>query len=380
MNFREVSLPRVVESQQQLSKLAHILAAEPRIAVDTESNSLFAYQERVCLLQFSTPAADYLVDPLALSDLSPLAPIFANPAIEKIFHAAEYDVICLKRDYHFELCNLFDTMLAARILGLPEVGLGPLLNARFGVEVDKHFQRANWGVRPLSREMQIYAACDTHYLFALRDSLEIELQEKELLALAQEDFRFVSRTEGHGVNGSNTNCWKVAGATHLTPRQAAILDRLLFYRDEWARKVDLPHFKVLGNQLLISICISEIHSLEELEKAEGMSHRVFQRHGQGLYDAYRQGQAAPPIPRPPRPRLDADYLLRIEHLKTWRKNTASEMKVESDIVLPRELMEVIAHHHPRTAEEIDGLMKEYPYRRSKYGTKLLAILNQEEVS
>src|SRR5512136_2792348 len=102
-----------ITKRGELKKLATILAKEPKIAVDTESNSLFAYREQVCLIQFSTPDADYLVDPLALTDLSPLAPIFADPNIQKTFHAAEYDLICLKRDLNIKVCNIFDTMQAA---------------------------------------------------------------------------------------------------------------------------------------------------------------------------------------------------------------------------------------------------------------------------
>src|SRR5690606_21288536 len=117
------------------------LAREPAVGVDTESNSLFAYRERVCLIQFSTPTQDFIVDPLALGDLSGLAPLFANPAQQKVFHAAEYDIICLKRDYGFQFANLFDTMVAARTLGWPQLGLAAILENHFGVKMNKRFQR-----------------------------------------------------------------------------------------------------------------------------------------------------------------------------------------------------------------------------------------------
>jgi ribonuclease D len=122
MPVPEISVP--ITKPGGLKRLAHILADQPTIAVDTESNSLFAYREQVCLIQFSTRDTDYLVDPLALDDLSSLEPIFSSPAINKTFHAAEYDLICLKHDFNFSFSNLFDTMLAARILGRKEIGLG----------------------------------------------------------------------------------------------------------------------------------------------------------------------------------------------------------------------------------------------------------------
>jgi ribonuclease D len=119
--------PVWIATPLKLQEMVEELSHEPVVAVDTESNSLYAYRERVCLVQISTPQTDYLVDPLAIDDLSPLALLFADPMRQKIFHAAEYDVICLKRDYSFEFSNIFDTMIAARILAEPQVGLGSLL-------------------------------------------------------------------------------------------------------------------------------------------------------------------------------------------------------------------------------------------------------------
>ncbi|HUM63014.1 MAG TPA: ribonuclease D, partial [Anaerolineaceae bacterium] len=144
------------------------ITAEPLLAIDTESNSLYAYRERVCLVQVSTPQTDYLVDPLALTDLSALGSLFADSRRQKIFHAAEYDILCLKRDYNFTFNNIFDTMIAARILSYPQVGLGNLLSAWFGIELEKKYQRADWGKRPLPQAMLDYARMDTHYLFDLR--------------------------------------------------------------------------------------------------------------------------------------------------------------------------------------------------------------------
>ena len=161
----------------------------PVVAVDTESNSLYAYQERVCLIQFSIPNQDYLVDPLALEDLSALAPLFNSSKIEKIFHAAEYDIIMLDQDFGFDFENLFDTMVAARILGWKAVGLGSILKDQFGIEVEKKYQRANWGKRPLSKDMLVYAQLDTHYLISLRERIKSDLENIGRWPLAKEDFQ-----------------------------------------------------------------------------------------------------------------------------------------------------------------------------------------------
>ena len=142
---------------------------EALLAIDTESNSLHAYQEQVCLIQLSTRSADFIIDPLVVESLDPLGDLIADPAIETVFHAAEYDIMCLKRDFQFTFSSLFHTMLAARICGAERLGLASMLDEHFGVKANKKFQRANWGERPLSRDMLHYAQLDTHFLPRLRD-------------------------------------------------------------------------------------------------------------------------------------------------------------------------------------------------------------------
>src|SRR5258708_29860887 len=180
--------PTIVASAAALQTLVRRLETEPLIAVDTESNSLFAYREQVCLIQISTRDQDWLLDPLAVTNLDILGPILANPRIEKVFHAAEYDLICLKRDYGFTFCNLFDTMLAARVLGLKVFGLGALLEQYFCIPVDKRYQRADWSLRPIPPDQMLYAQQDTHYLPALRDIILDLLRAADRLDEARESF------------------------------------------------------------------------------------------------------------------------------------------------------------------------------------------------
>ncbi len=152
-----LSPPVWVATQSELHALVDDLMQQPSLAVDTESNSLHAYHEQVCLIQISTDKTDYLVDPLALDNITMLGEIFASTKIEKIFHAAEYDLICLKRDFDFSVANIFDTRWAVRVLGYSRDGLDGLLGERFDIQVDKKYQKADWGKRPLSDEQVNYA-------------------------------------------------------------------------------------------------------------------------------------------------------------------------------------------------------------------------------
>ena len=343
MNFSESSQP--ISKLSGLKQLAHILADQQIIAVDTESNSLFAYREQVCMIQFSTSKDDYLVDPLDMADLSPLGPIFANPRIEKTFHAAEYDLICLKRDFGFSFANLFDTMLAARILGRKEVGLGSILEAEFNIQADKRQQRANWGQRPLPGYLLDYARQDTHYLIALRGMLAQQLDEKGLMALAQEDFQRLCKVEANHENGK-TACWRVNGVHKLSPQQATVLQELCKYRDDVARQMNRPLFKVISDSTLHAIASRLPGSLDELKTLPGMTQHQLNRHGKAFLQAVQRGLQAKPIHRPHNVRPDERYMARAEALKQWRKLKARELEVESDIILPRDLLGCLASEEP----------------------------------
>lgn len=368
--------PIFISRPAALERLARQLAQEPILAVDTESNSLYAYQEQVCLVQFSTRTRDYLVDPLALVDLEPLAPIFASPRIEKVFHAAEYDLICLKRDFGFEFKNLFDTMLAARILGRAEIGLGSMLESEFNIAVDKRFQRANWGERPLPRELMAYARLDTHFLIPLRNRMRAELHEKGLWGLATEDFARVCRVNGRTNDHRPGDCWRIRGALDLTPQQAGVLQELCRYRDQAARVANRPLFKVMSDQTLFNLAQSCPSNLHELGQVRGMTPRQVNRHGRGVLAAVERGLQNGPVypPRPARP--DERFLERVDRLRNWRKTTAQKMGVNSDVVLPRELLYGLAEHNPARPEDLAEFLSETPWRLEHFGEQILKILTK----
>ena len=372
----------MVSNGGALHKMVEALAKEPLVAVDTESNSLFAYREQVCLIQFSTPRADYLVDPLALSNLAPLAPIFANPAIEKVFHAAEYDLICLRRDFGFQFASLFDTMLAASILGRSEFGLGAMLESHFGVALDKRCQRANWAERPLPAHLLSYAMLDTHYLIPLREILRQELQEKGLWGLAEEDFNRLQKINGreneNGAGRCNENgpvdVFRVSGSYDLPPQKAAVLLELCRYRDQAAQRLNRPLFKVLGDATLLAIASACPSSLAELKKIKGMSESQVRRHGGAVLEAVRRGSQAPPVLPPRSSRPDEAYLKRLEALRQWRKTTAEGLGVKSDVVLPKDVMEAVAKGNPRSLTELGELMEEVPWRLEQFGERMMMAL------
>lgn len=368
--------PVLITRAKDLHQAADSLLRQSVVAVDTESNSLHAYREQVCLIQFSTSQTDYLVDPLALSDLSPLAPLFGDPHIEKVFHAAEYDLITLKRDFGFAFANLFDTMVAARILGWEEVGLGAILKAEFGVQLDKRYQRANWGQRPLPADLMNYARLDTHYLIPLQQRMKAALHAAGRWSLAEEDFRRLPNVNGRDPEEGEEAWWRINGSYDLPPQQAAILQELCRYRDRVARTINRPIFKVIGDRALLEIAKAAPKDFSALGQIATLHPRIIQRHGEALLRAVRRGSSAGPIFPPRLPRPNDQYLARLEALRLWRKTTAQQMGVGSDVVMPRDLLYILAGENPRSREELANILNQAPWRLERFGDDLLKLLAQ----
>jgi ribonuclease D len=267
-------------------------------------------------------------------------------------------------------------MVASRILGREAFGLGAILEAEFGVHLEKRFQRANWGERPLPAHLQAYARLDTHYLIGLRNRLRAELVASSLWPLAQEDFSRLTGINGNGraPDERSMDCWRISGSYDLTPQQAAILHELCAYRDKVARMLNRPLFKVLNDKTLIDLAISAPHDREGLSLVQGMTHGQIERHATGLLEAIQRGEVAEPVypPRPPKP--DEQFLDRLESLRRWRKATAEQMGVKSDVVLPRDLLYALAEHNPNCDEELAQVMSGVPWRLERFGSEILAIL------
>lgn len=363
--------PVWVDQPTALEHLARELLSQPRLAVDTESNSLHAYHEQVCLIQFSTPKTDYLLDPLDLVDLSPLAPLFADPKIEKVFHAVEYDIICLKRDFGFEIVNIFDTMQSARILGYTQVGLDALLGLKFGLQVDKRYQKADWAYRPLTQEMLNYARLDTHYLFQLRDQLQVELEAAGRWDLAREEFVRMAKLSGNSK--LEVPSWhRVAGAHKLDSRQLAILKELCDWRGETAERLARPAFKVVDDRRLAAIALAKPERSDEFEGI--LTEYQRRRFGPELLRAVKRGQEAPPVSRPRPVRPKQVFLYRSNALSQWRKQLGQKLHMESDIILPKGWMQAIAEQNPRSLEELAALMPDSPWRLENFGAEILKAI------
>jgi ribonuclease D len=366
--------------------LAH-LRDEQALAVDTESNSLYVYYEQVCLIQISVPGTDYLLDPLALRDLSGLKPLFEDQQVRKVFHGAEYDLSVLHRDFGFTVANLFDTMWVSRILGWPAHGLAALLKTHFGVHLNKKYQRANWGLRPLPDAQLDYARLDTHYLLPLYRQQSRELEATRRWPQAKHRFAKLVQTRWEPKGFDPDGFWRLSGVRDLGEVARGVLRELYLFRDERARDENRPPFRVMSNKAMLALSERRPGNLKELHQTKGISHRTARRYGKGLLAAIRRG-AVRPLRWEDRPRSQerrggntngrpsAACQARFEALRAWRNTAAKGRGVEPDIVLTNHTLWAIAYQNPRGPSELSrgGLLA--PWQVAEFGDDLLAVLRQ----
>ncbi|MGQ9909950.1 MAG: ribonuclease D [Candidatus Flexifilum sp.] len=367
----------LVDTDARLAELVTHLAGEPLLGVDTESNSLHAYRERVCLIQISTRSADYIIDPLTIGDLSPLGPLFADPAVEKVFHAAEYDLMCLKRDFGFTFANLFDTMIAARICGYKNIGLGSVVADVLGLSIDKSHQRDDWGARPLPPEGLLYAQLDTHFLPALRDHFLAELNAAERMEEAREAFGDLLKIRPVIQEFDPEGYWRIAIPNNLTRRQAAVLRELYLVREQFAERRDVPPFKIVTDKVLAALATHAPSTSAQVGQVPGIAPSIARRYGDEFAAAVRRGLNAPlPDPPPLAPPDDPIVVERYSALREWRKLRAMQRGVESDVILGREALWQIAERAPTTLEALAAIPGMGPWRLATYGDEILSVLKR----
>jgi len=277
--------PTLVADAQAVEALVEALRPEPVIALDTESNSFHAYRERVCLIQLSVPGRDWIVDPLA-TPVEPLAMVLCDGR-ETVLHGADYDVRCLKREFGWTLPNLFDTMVAARRLGVVGLGLSALVESRFGVRLSKAHQRSDWGRRPLTADQLAYAALDTHYLLRLREALGADLEARGLSAAAREEFTRIAASKPHERVFDPEGWRRLKGAKALDAGARAILRSLWIAREQRAEALGRPPFKVLGEQAMLEIASRRPDGLEALARIPGVTPSVIRNVGAAVLEALR---------------------------------------------------------------------------------------------
>jgi ribonuclease D len=368
---------RWIRTPEALRELVDSLDGCRTVAIDTESDSLYHYFEKVCLVQIATDRGDaVLVDSLAVKDLTPLGPVLADPAVVKVLHGADYDVTTLKRDFGFSFAGLFDTMIAARFLGMPGIGLAAVAESELGVTLSKTNQKDDWSRRPLTPQQEVYALADVEHLVALREALESKLRDKGRLEWLREECDAVAALEPAVRRRVSDAFLSIKGARRLKPRQLAVLREVAAWREARAEEADRPAFKILGGESLTKLAEKPPRTLDDLRLVPGILPRL-RRHADELLAAVRRANELPEhelpvIPRSPRPVVSAEVVTRVARLKRWRVERAADLEIDVSVVLPQRLIDRLAAAAPRDLAglaEIDGLRR---WRIDTFGPELLA--------
>jgi ribonuclease D len=359
--------------------MADHLAAASAVALDTESDSLHHFPEKVCLLQVAhSDGAIYLTDPLVLSDLAPLRAMCADPAVVKVFHGASYDLASLKRDFGFTFCRLFDTMVAAQFLGLPELGLDALRQRYFGVAPGPSRQKDDWASRPLTAEQEAYAAADVRHLLRLREALLAGLSALGRVAWVEEECVALEETPAAARVFDPEGYLALKGARELDGRGRAVLRELFGARETWAHEFGRPPFRLLGNESMLAVATQRPETVEALLRIPGCTPRVVGRLGERILAAVRGGLALPegalPIPprRPPRPHVSPELRRRADLLAAWRTAIAADLGIEAGVFLPKRLIERIAETAPQSVEDLERVEGLRRWRRELFGREIVA--------
>jgi ribonuclease D len=373
-------LPRWVRTPDELAALAAHLHAAGELALDTEGDSLHHYPERLALVQVAIRSGHaWLVDPLALSALTPLLDVLAAPTTVTVLHAGDNDLAHLKRRHAARVARIFDTSVAARFLGLRALGLDVLLAHYLGVTLPPSRQRDDWSARPLSADQEAYALADVQHLFALRDRLVEELIAVGRLGWVEEECAALAALPVTDRAPDPDAYARLKGARELTPRGLAIVRALVRLRERVARAIDRPPFKVFSDELIVRLAASAPADPAALAGVAGATPRLIGRWGADILAAIAEAQAGPEealprLERRPSPRIPRDVIRRADALRRWREGAAGRVALDAGVLLPNRLIQAIAEAGPRSEAElaaVDGIRR---WRVEAFGAELVASL------
>jgi len=357
-----------------LDEISHVR----EIALDTEGASFHRFLDRIYLLQLSTRERSAIIDPLPIGSPEKLGKLLLDRNVETVFHDADYDLRLLHQDYGWHVTNLFDTRIAAQLLGIKSFGLAALLEQFFDVKLDKKHQRADWSMRPLTPDMLEYAAQDTRYLLQLRDHMKSELQRRGRWSWAEEEFARLEGTRWEAEEEMESFL-RLKGARDLTRRELAVLREVVNWRDTVAAQLDRATFRVMGNEVLLELARRSPRSVSELGAIKGMPKGMVERAWPDIVASIRRGMEAPEeelpkFPRGQRWNKDRDFDERVSRLKVVRDEAATRLELDPGVLCSRERLENVARSGAKSIEELAAVPELRRWQIEEMGAGFLAAI------
>ena len=353
-----------IDTPEQIELFLDDITGVRELALDTEGASFHRFIDRIYLLQITTRERSAVIDPIPLGKPERLGTLLEDPAVEVVLHDADYDLRLLHQDYGWHARNIFDTRIAAQLLGIKSFGLAALLDQFFGVQLDKKHQRADWSLRPLTQGMLDYAAQDTRYLLDLRDELRSRLEKLGRLEWAREEFDRLEGTKWEDEDESQ-NFLRIKGARDLTRRELALLRELVPWRDGVARDLDRATFRVMGNEVLLDIARTAPKTAQQLAGLKGMPRGILERGGAAILSAVTRGlevaeEHLPKFPRAAKWEREEDFEANVTKLKAVRDAAAVRLSLDPGVLCSRERLEAIVRKKPskvKDLEDVPGLRR-----------------------
>jgi ribonuclease D len=345
-----------LDKSNEVDRFLSEIADARELALDTEGASFHRFLDRIYLLQLSTRERSAIIDPIPTGSLERLGAMLQSKSVEVVFHDADYDLRLLHQDYGWHVTNIFDTRIAAQLLGIKSFGLAALLEQYFDVKLDKKHQRADWSMRPLTADMLDYAAQDTRFLLQLRDQMKAELERRGRLRWAQEEFARLEGTRWEAEE-SMEGFLRLKGARDLSRRELAVLREVANWRDTVAAQLDRATFRVMGNEVLFELARLTPKSVSELSAIKGMPKGMLDRAGADIVAAIRRGSEVPEAELPKFPRgqrwnKDRDFDERVARLKAVRDAAATRLELDPGVLCSRERLENVARSNAKTVEDL----------------------------
>jgi ribonuclease D len=348
-----------LDTPGDVSRWLKTISGSTLVALDTEGASFHRFVDRIYLLQISTRERSAVIDPLPIGTPSELGAIVEDPAVEIVFHDADYDLRLLQQDYGWQIRNVFDTRVAAQLMGIRAFGLAALLERYFGVKLDKKHQRADWSMRPLTQDMLDYAALDTMYLPDLRDRLKEGLEAAGRWSWAREEFTRLEATKWN-ADDDGTAFMRMKGARDLNRRELAVLRELIVWRNAVGAEHDKATFRIIGNEPLFEMVRMNPRDKETLAAIKGMPRGILESRSAEMLAAIERGLLVPEADLPRFPRAarwdrDPEFDVRVNALKTVRDAVAERMDLDTGVLCARDRLEAVARAKPQTLEDFDRI-------------------------
>ncbi len=372
-----------LESSEEIACAISAISKAEEIGVDTESDSLYAFNERVCAIQISTRTDNYVFDPILEPPLDGLKSIFSDTSILKVFHGSDYDIGLLKRDFGFAPTNIFDTMVAAQFLNFPHIGMADLVEQCHGFRLQKKYTKCNWSKRPLTLDQMLYLCQDTQYLLELHDWLAKALEEKNLVEEAAIECHRLEQRPPLEPAYRNQQIWDIKGINTASREDYPFINELFVWRQKTAERLNIPPFKVLDNSLLLLLARNHPFNIHQMSLVKSIPPAIIQRYGDGITRAIRKGSRYPSDWQPPARKIPEhkrsvhwnDQEL-VDRLRKWRTEVAVQRDIHPLAVLSGIAIEEIARRKPRSAAELAVIETVGSKRAAIYGGDIIAIVQQ----